>query len=185
MRPGSGYLAACQPPGLSPLMCEAKASGCFKGAGNPRIASRELSADDSPVISTEIRLACQTRKWSSRWSELGRVMGLGLGPVWSFTEAFDSQEGGRCWQTFLTLFPWVTAPFNNPMECVGSAQKCVPGMFTPNCVVIQCSDPLRPWPRLEAPLPSRGALIRAETDPIFSSWCTWILFFPHALRFSL
>ena len=54
--PGSGCLDACQPPGLSPSPREAEASGCFQGAGNPRIASCELSVDDSMVISPEIRL---------------------------------------------------------------------------------------------------------------------------------
>lgn len=54
-------------------------------------------------------------------------------------------------------FPWVTVHFGNPMERAGSAQKWVPGMFTTNCVALECSGPLRPWPRLEAtPTPERG-----------------------------
>lgn len=98
--PTASCLDVCQLPGLSPSPREAEASGCFQGAGNTGIAGCELSADDSRVISPEIRLSRPDMK--ALWPSHGERRVL--------SRARDLREAGDTAWAFLTLFPWVMGP---------------------------------------------------------------------------
>ena len=111
--PTASCLDVCQLPSLSPSPHKAEASGCFQGAGNPGIAGCELSADDSRVISPEIRL-CQTDMKALRPSH---------GAQRVLDRARDPREAG---DGISDPFPLGHGPLDDPSEYADPAQRCPP-----------------------------------------------------------